>query len=41
MLIEHADLNENWYRGAIVGKCRRSKKLVPEDWKREGEKPAE
>jgi hypothetical protein len=36
ILIEHADLNEDWYRDAIVERWRGGKKLVPEDWKREG-----
>lgn len=34
ILIEHADLNEDWYRDAIVERWRGGKKLVPEDWKR-------
>ena len=34
ILIEHADLNEDWYRNAIVERWRGGKKLVPEDWKR-------
>lgn len=37
ILIEHADLNEDWYRDAIVERWRGGKKLVPEDWRREGE----
>jgi len=37
ILIEHADLNEEWYRNAIVERWRGGKKLVPDDWKREGE----
>lgn len=37
VLIEHADLNEDWYRDAVVARWRGGKKLVPEDWKREGE----
>jgi hypothetical protein len=37
ILIEYADLNEDWYRDAIVERWRGGKKLVPEDWKREGE----
>lgn len=41
ILIEHADLNEDWYRDAIVERWRGGKKLVPEDWKREGEGAAE
>jgi hypothetical protein len=37
ILIEHADLNVDWYRDAVVERWRGGKKLVPEDWKREGE----
>jgi hypothetical protein len=37
ILIEHADINEDWYRDAVVEWWRGGKKLVPEDWKREGE----
>lgn len=36
ILIEHADLNEDWYRDAIVERWRGGKKLVPEDWPRAG-----
>lgn len=36
ILIEHADLNEDWYSDAVVERWRGGKKLVPEDWKREG-----
>jgi hypothetical protein len=35
ILIEHADLNEDWYRDAIVERWRGGKKLVPEDWGRQ------
>jgi hypothetical protein len=41
ILIEHADINEDWYRDAVVERWRGGKKLVPEDWKREGEEGAE
>jgi hypothetical protein len=34
ILIEHADLNEDWYQNAIVERWRGGKKLVPVDWKR-------
>jgi hypothetical protein len=37
ILIEHADINEDWYRDAVIERWRGGKKLVPEDWKREGE----
>jgi hypothetical protein len=36
ILIEHADLNEDWYRDAIVERWRGGKKLVPENWPRAG-----
>lgn len=41
ILVEHADLNEEWYHDAIVERWRGGRKLVPEDWKREGEGAAE
>lgn len=41
ILIEHADLNEAWYRDAVAERWRGGKKLVPLDWKREGEGIAE
>lgn len=41
ILIEHADLNEAWYRDAIVERWRGGKKLVPEDWPRAGGGAAE
>jgi len=37
ILIEHADLNDAWFRDAIVERWRGGKKLVPEDWPRAGE----
>jgi hypothetical protein len=37
ILIEHADLNEDWYSDAIVERWRGGKKLVPDDWRRLGE----
>lgn len=37
ILIEHADLNEDWYQDAIVERWRGGTKLVPLDWKRAGE----
>jgi len=37
ILIEHADLNEEWFRNSIVERWRGGKKLVPDDWKRIGE----
>lgn len=37
ILIEHADLNEDWYREAVVERWRGGKKLVPEDWPHEAE----
>jgi len=41
ILIEHADINEDWYRDAVVERWRGGKKFVPEDWKREGKEGAE
>lgn len=41
ILIEHADINEDWYRDAIVERWRGGKKLVPEDWPRAGGRTAE
>jgi hypothetical protein len=41
ILIEHADLNEDWYSTAVVERWRGGKKLVPEDWPRAGEGAAE
>jgi hypothetical protein len=41
ILIEHADLNEDWYRNAIVERWRGGKKLVPDDWRRDGEGAAQ
>jgi hypothetical protein len=40
-LIEHADLNEDWYRDAIVERWRGGKKLVFEDWPRVGGRSVE
>jgi hypothetical protein len=34
ILIEHADLKEDWFSGSIVERWRAGKKLVPDDWKR-------
>lgn len=36
ILIEHADINEDWYRDAVVERWRGGKKLVPADWQSEG-----
>jgi Protein of unknown function (DUF3732) len=41
ILIEHADLNEDWYRDAIVERWRGGLKFVPADWPRAGEGAAE
>ncbi|WP_224361263.1 DUF3732 domain-containing protein [Hyalangium versicolor] len=41
ILIEHADINEDWYRDSIVERWRGGKKLVPDDWPRAGEGAAE
>lgn len=37
ILIEHADINEPWYRDAVVERWRGGRKLVPEDWGRKEE----
>lgn len=35
ILIEHADIDESWYRDAVVERWRGGLKLVPNDWNRE------
>jgi len=37
VITEHADINEDWFQGAVVERWRGGKKLVPEDWPRGGE----
>jgi hypothetical protein len=34
ILVEHADLNEEWYREAVVERWRGGRMLVPDDWAR-------
>jgi hypothetical protein len=34
ILTEHADLDEPWFRSAVVERWGGGKKLVPEDWPR-------
>ena len=34
VITEHADINEDWYQGAVVERWRERSKLVPEDWPR-------
>ena len=34
IITEHADINEEWYRGAIVERWRNGLKLVPDNWTR-------
>lgn len=34
IITEHADINENWYQGAVVERWRQGLKLVPDDWPR-------
>ena len=34
IITEHADINEDWYQGAVVERWRGGVKLVPEDWPR-------
>ncbi len=37
VITEHADINEEWYRGAIAERWRGGLKLVPDDWPRAGD----
>ncbi len=37
VLTEHADINEDWFQAAVTERWRQGKKLVPDDWPREGE----
>jgi len=34
VVTEHADINEEWYKGAIVERWRGGLKLIPDDWPR-------
>lgn len=34
ILVEHADVNEEWYREAVVERWRGGTMLVPDDWPR-------
>ncbi len=34
VIMEHADINEDWYQDAVVERWREGLKLVPEDWPR-------
>lgn len=34
VITEHADINEDWYQGAVIEKWRGGLKLVPDDWPR-------
>lgn len=34
ILIEHADLNDEWFQNSIIERWRGGRKLVPDDWKR-------
>ena len=34
VITEHADINEDWYQGALVERWRQGLKLVPDDWPR-------
>lgn len=36
VITEHADINEDWYQGAVVERWREGLKLVPDDWPRVG-----
>jgi hypothetical protein len=37
IITEHADVNEPWFQKAVAERWRQGKKLVPDDWPREGE----
>lgn len=37
IITEHADINEPWFQEAVTERWRQGKKLVPDDWPREGE----
>jgi hypothetical protein len=39
IITEHADINESWFQDAVAERWRQGKKLVPDDWPREGEGP--
>lgn len=41
IVTEHADINEEWYQGAVVERWRGGQKFVPEDWPRAGAEPAQ
>ena len=32
VITEHADINEDWYQGAVVERWRGGLKLIPDDW---------
>ena len=34
IITEHADINEDWYQGAVIERWRGGVKLIPEDWPR-------
>ena len=34
IITEHADINEDWFQGAIAERWRQGRKFVPEDWPR-------
>jgi hypothetical protein len=38
ILIEHADLSDEWFRDSVVERWRGGMKLVPDNWRRIGEK---
>jgi hypothetical protein len=37
IITEHADVNEPWFQDAVAERWRQGKKLVPDDWPRDGE----
>jgi hypothetical protein len=37
VITEHADISEDWYQDAVTERWRGGRKLVPDDWPREGD----
>jgi len=37
IITEHADINEPWFQDAVAERWRQGKKLVPDDWPRDGD----
>lgn len=36
IITEHADIDQQWFQEAVVERWRQGKKLVPDDWPRNG-----